>query len=91
MSSVWSLTAVPDVIASTMRQCRRLIIILSPEAKSSADNKTEEESLLCNQSQLGYEQKIGIHDALTQNDLQVILVEIGEDKRWASLCCSLSQ
>ncbi|XP_050925403.1 interleukin-1 receptor type 1 [Lates calcarifer] len=69
--------AVPDVIASTMRQCRRLIIILSPEAKSSADNKTEEESLLCNQSQLGYEQKIGIHDALTQNDLQVILVEIG--------------
>ncbi|GAA6225244.1 interleukin-1 receptor type 1-like [Lates japonicus] len=68
--------AVPDVIAATMHQCRRLIIILSPEAKSSADEKTEEESLLCNHNHLSYEQKIGIHHALTQNDLQVILVEI---------------
>ncbi|XP_040913976.1 interleukin-1 receptor type 1 [Toxotes jaculatrix] len=70
--------AVHDVIAATLRQCRRLIIILSSETKPCTDGKsTEETSPLCNaQNQLCYEQKIGIHDALTQNDPQVILVEI---------------
>lgn len=74
-----------DVIATTVRQCRRLIIILSPETKSSKDGKTEETPLYNNQNQLCYEHKIGLHDALTQNDLRVILVEIGEDR----LCCAL--
>ncbi len=74
-----------DVIAATVSQCRRLIIILSTEAKLSTYEKKEEEEFLSDkQNQLCYEQKIGLHDALTQNDLRVILVEIGEDK----LCCA---
>nr|XP_019962251.1 PREDICTED: interleukin-1 receptor type 1-like [Paralichthys olivaceus] len=67
-----------DTIAATLHQCRRLIIILSPDAKSPDDSKTEEMSPLCDeQNQLCYEQKIGIYDALTQNEARVILVEIG--------------
>ncbi|XP_037645701.1 interleukin-1 receptor type 1 [Sebastes umbrosus] len=62
--------AVHDAIAATVRQCRRLIIILSP------DINTEEVSLRDNQTQLCYEQKVGLHDALTQNEPRVILVEI---------------
>ncbi|XP_069569485.1 interleukin-1 receptor type 1 [Brachyistius frenatus] len=63
--------AVHNVIAATIHQCRRLIIILS------SDGKTREASHICdNQNQLCYEQKVGLFDALTRNDLQVILVEI---------------
>lgn len=68
-----SLTAIHDATAAAMHQCRRLLIILSPEAK------TEESTCICdNQSQVWYEQKVGLHDALTKNDPRVILVEIGK-------------
>ncbi|KAI3355714.1 hypothetical protein L3Q82_004302 [Scortum barcoo] len=69
--------AVHDAIAATVSQCRRLIIILSSVVKSSADGKTEEEEALLYINQLGYEHKVGLHDALTQNSPRVILVEIG--------------
>ncbi|XP_054471233.1 interleukin-18 receptor 1 [Anoplopoma fimbria] len=68
--------AVHDAIAATVRKCRRLIIILSPDVKSSADGKTEEAPLRDDQNQLSYEQKVGLHDALTRKDPRVILVEI---------------
>lgn len=80
ISRVYPLTAVHDVIAATVRQCRRLIIILSPEANFSTHGNKEEELFCANQNQLCYEQKIGLHDALIQNDPKVILVEIGEDR-----------
>lgn len=32
-----------------------------------------------NQSQLLYEQEVGLHDALTRSDIKIILVEVGED------------
>lgn len=63
-----------DVIATTLRQCQRLIIILSPE------NKKDEEMLYNNHNQLCYEQKIGLHNALIENDPKVILVEIGKGR-----------
>lgn len=69
-----------DVIATTVRQCRRLIIILSPEANFFSHENKEKELLCDNQNQLCYEQKIGLYDALTHNDPKVILVEIGEDR-----------
>ncbi|XP_063743222.1 interleukin-1 receptor-like 2 isoform X2 [Eleginops maclovinus] len=70
--------AVHGVISSMVCRCRRLIIILSPEIKSSTEGKTDEVEPLCdNQTQLCYEQKIGLHDALTRNEPRVILVEIG--------------
>ncbi|TMS06731.1 Interleukin-1 receptor type 1 [Larimichthys crocea] len=68
--------AVHDYISATLRQCRRLIIILSTEEISAAHGETEEEPLCDNQDKFCYEQKIGLYDALTLNNLQVILVEI---------------
>uniref|UniRef100_A0A3Q4MP97 Interleukin-1 receptor type 1-like n=1 Tax=Neolamprologus brichardi TaxID=32507 RepID=A0A3Q4MP97_NEOBR len=63
--------AIHDATAAAMHQCRRLLIILSPEGKM------EESTCICdNQSQVWYEQKVGLHDALTKNDPRVILVEI---------------
>lgn len=68
-----------DMIASAVQRCRRLIIILTAEAKSST-NKMEEDCPSHNDhNQLFYEHIIGLHDALMQNEPQVILVEIGED------------
>ncbi|XP_028993174.1 interleukin-1 receptor type 1-like isoform X2 [Betta splendens] len=71
--------AVHDSIAAAIHQCHRLIIILSPEAKNPTDAHTAEETLptTCDdQTQMCYEQKVGLYSALTQNDPQVILVEI---------------
>ncbi|XP_072253569.1 interleukin-1 receptor-like 2 [Leuresthes tenuis] len=60
--------ATHDAITAAVDLCRRLIIILSP------DGKTE---MSCeNQNQLWYEQRVGLHHALMQNGLEVILVEI---------------
>ncbi|CAK6968534.1 interleukin-18 receptor 1 [Scomber scombrus] len=68
--------AIHDMIASAVQRCRRLIIVLTAEAKSST-NKTEEDCPLHNDhNQLFYEQIISLHDALMQNEPQVILVEI---------------
>nr|XP_046259684.1 interleukin-1 receptor type 1-like isoform X2 [Scatophagus argus] len=68
--------AVHDVIAATVSQCRRLIIILSPKTKDSTHGEKEEKFLRDNQDQLSYEQKTGLYDTLTQSNPKVILVEI---------------
>lgn len=83
MSDVWSLVlslAVHDVIATTVRQCQRVIVIMSAEEEICVEGNTEEE-LLCGRSQLHYEQSISLYDALLLNDPKVILVEIGEIKK----------
>lgn len=68
-----------DAVAAAMRQCRRLIIILSPVAKRLTHDEDQEDEFLCDDpNQLAYEQKIGLFDALMQNDPKVVLVEIGE-------------
>ncbi|XP_075887060.1 interleukin-1 receptor-like 2 isoform X1 [Nelusetta ayraudi] len=70
--------AMHDAIDAAMRQCRRLIIILSPVAKRLTRDEDREDKFLCDdRNQLAYEQKIGLFDALTQNDPKVVLVEIG--------------
>lgn len=68
-----------DVIATTVRQCQRLIMVLSADDNFSVESDNEGK-LLCDQSQLCYEQSIGLHDALLMNDPKVILVEIGEKR-----------
>ncbi|XP_054887335.1 interleukin-1 receptor-like 1 [Poeciliopsis prolifica] len=57
--------AVHDAVCAAVRQCRRLLIILSSAGK-----------LKENHNQLAYEQKVGLHDALMRNDPKVILVEV---------------
>ncbi|KAM4608701.1 interleukin-1 receptor type 1 [Polymixia lowei] len=82
--------AIHDVIAEAVHRSRRLIIILSTHNNSSIDPKMEE--LLPRQqiqNQLGYEQKIGLYDALTQNGPRVILVEIDGPVGYSSLPESL--
>lgn len=79
-----------DAIAATMQQCRRLIIILSRDGKSFNHGSKEDEPLSVNQNQLCFEQKIGLYDALTQNDPKVILVEIGECRFCGAPGCSLN-
>lgn len=68
-----------DVIATTVRQCQRVIIILSAEEESSVDGRSEAE-LSRDRSQLLYEQSISLHDTLRLNDPKVILVEIGKQR-----------
>ncbi|KAM4561344.1 interleukin-1 receptor type 1 isoform 1-T2 [Fundulus diaphanus] len=63
--------AVHDVITAAVHQCQRLIIILSSCGKSKETVQFRED-----QNQLLYEQKVGLHDALMQNDPKVILVEV---------------
>lgn len=75
---VWSL-AVHEVIATTVRQCQRVILILSTDEELRVVGNDEWE-LLRERSQLHYEQSISLYDALRLNDPKVILVEIGEQK-----------
>ncbi|KAF3694563.1 Interleukin-1 receptor type 1 [Channa argus] len=77
--------AVHDAIAATVHQCRRLIIIIlsSEEKHTTANDKADKVSPMYeNQIQLCYEQRVGLHDALTHDDPRVILLEIGEFLRW---------
>ncbi|CAJ1079095.1 interleukin-1 receptor type 1-like [Xyrichtys novacula] len=68
--------AVHDAVAATLNQCRRLIIILSPEATSCSEDKKEKVTLRDNQNQLCYEREVGLYNALVQNSPRVVLVEI---------------
>ncbi|XP_036965623.1 interleukin-1 receptor type 1 [Acanthopagrus latus] len=81
--------AVHDAIGTTLQQCRRLIIILSRDGKSFNHGRKEDEPLSVNQSQLCFEQKMGLYDALTQNDPKVILVEIDGPVNYSCLPESL--
>uniref|UniRef100_A0A3B5LJJ5 TIR domain-containing protein n=1 Tax=Xiphophorus couchianus TaxID=32473 RepID=A0A3B5LJJ5_9TELE len=63
--------AIHDVISAAVRQCRRLLIVLSSAGKSKETAQFWE-----NPNQLTYEQKVGLHDALMRNDPKVILVEV---------------
>ncbi|KAM6934572.1 interleukin-1 receptor type 1 [Xenentodon cancila] len=64
--------AIHDDISTKVRQCRRLIIIVS-----LGDKEEYTQSSCEKQNQLLYEQKVGLHDALIQNDPKIILVETG--------------
>uniref|UniRef100_UPI003AB0491E interleukin-1 receptor type 1-like n=1 Tax=Centroberyx gerrardi TaxID=166262 RepID=UPI003AB0491E len=82
--------AMHDVIAAAVRQSRRLIIILSAQTPSSTDGRTEEASALHrSQNQLCFEQRVGLHDALTQSGPRVILLEIDGLVDYSSLPESL--
>lgn len=72
------LAAVHEAVAATMSQCRRLIIILYPEAKTLIPEEDREVEFLSEDSHQCFEQKIGLFEALTQNDPKVVLVELGE-------------
>ncbi|XP_056144868.1 interleukin-1 receptor type 1 [Lampris incognitus] len=82
--------AMHEVIAAMFHRCQRLIIILSAQGKSSMGPEMTE-ALLINhsQTQLNYEQRIGLFDALTQNGPPVILVEIDGPVDYGSLPESL--
>lgn len=68
-----------EVIATTVRQCQRVILILSADEELSVAGNDDGE-LLRERSQLHYEQSISLYDALRLNDPKVILVEIGEQR-----------
>ncbi|XP_068602712.1 uncharacterized protein [Brachionichthys hirsutus] len=70
--------AMHDAVAAAVGRCCRLIVILSPDATAAAAPGRPEEEPFCNyRSQICYERKLGLHDALTQNDPKVILLEVG--------------
>lgn len=66
-----------DVIAMTVQQCQRIIVIMSTDEEFSVVGNNEGE-LLYDRNQLHYEQSISLYDSLLLNDPKVILVEIGE-------------
>lgn len=69
--------AVHDAIAELVGRCRRLIMVLASHNTFPLDPKSENVlPLRQSTNQLGYEQRIGLYDALTQNGPCVILVEI---------------
>ncbi|XP_036401664.1 interleukin-1 receptor type 1-like [Megalops cyprinoides] len=71
---------VHDVISNAISRSRRLIIVLS--ATNSSEEDPEDPVLLDqnqNEDQPDFERQIGLYDALIQNSLKVILVEIGKD------------
>ncbi|XP_037542632.1 interleukin-1 receptor type 1-like [Nematolebias whitei] len=61
--------AIHDAISAALHQCHTMIIILSPDGKAKGTRS------LC-ETQLLYEQEVGLYDALTQNDPKIILVEV---------------
>ncbi|XP_068184899.1 interleukin-1 receptor type 1 isoform X2 [Antennarius striatus] len=78
-----------EAISAAICRCCRLIIILSPDAKSSASGREEEEASCDYHNQIYYEQRLGLHEALTQNDPKVILLEIGGPVDYSRLTESL--
>ncbi|XP_028292493.1 interleukin-1 receptor type 1-like [Gouania willdenowi] len=76
--------ALHDVVSAAVRQSRRLIIIVSSLTETKETVPLHETEI-----QLCYEHKIGIFDALTQNNLRVILLEVGDTVNYSRLPESL--
>ncbi|XP_045563165.1 interleukin-1 receptor-like protein isoform X1 [Salmo salar] len=85
--------AIHDVTSETMRRSRRLIIILSAQSVSPLHPKMDPEDQLplhqSPQDSPSYDQQIGLYDALIQNGLRVVLVEIDGKVDYTSLPKSL--
>ncbi|XP_071211258.1 interleukin-1 receptor type 1-like [Salvelinus alpinus] len=85
--------AIHDVTSETMRRSRRLIIILSAQSASPLHPKMDPEDQLplhqSPQDRPCYDQQIGLYDALIQNGLRVVLVEIDGKVDYTSLPKSL--
>ncbi|XP_077435386.1 interleukin-1 receptor type 1-like isoform X1 [Vanacampus margaritifer] len=95
--------ATHDSMAAIMRRCRRLIIVVSAKETDKEENKKEEleeeedkketkewRPFCLEDRQLSYEQKLGLHDALTQNTPTVILLEIDGPPDYGHLPQSLA-
>ncbi|XP_077393752.1 uncharacterized protein LOC144030958 [Festucalex cinctus] len=96
--------ATHDAMAAIMRRCRRLIIVVSTkemdeeeEEKKEAQEEEEEKKeakewrpFCLEDRQLSYEQKLGLHDALTRNTPTVILLEIDGPPDYGRLPQSLA-
>ncbi|XP_061698381.1 interleukin-1 receptor type 1 [Syngnathoides biaculeatus] len=73
-----------DTMAAAIQRCRRLIIVVESETDDEEEEEKKEEKkeacewrpLSHDDRQLSYEQKLGLHDALTHNTPAVILLEI---------------
>ncbi|KAJ8332458.1 hypothetical protein SKAU_G00426310 [Synaphobranchus kaupii] len=72
-----------DVIAEAVQKSRRLIIVVSAQNQSNLD--TDDPTLQGlkldpdrDEDQTDFEQQIGLYDALVENRLRVILVEMGK-------------
>lgn len=63
--------AMHDALSETVRRSRRLLLLLCPSGQQGALSLSEELQPLC------YEQRVGLHDALTRKEPRVILIEIG--------------
>ncbi|CAB1328781.1 unnamed protein product [Coregonus sp. 'balchen'] len=85
--------AIHDVTSETMRRSRRLIIVLSDQSASPLHPKIVPEDQLplhqSPQNRPSYDQQIGLYDALIQNGLRVVLVEIDGKLDYTSLPESL--
>ncbi|XP_036396733.1 interleukin-1 receptor type 1 [Megalops cyprinoides] len=69
---------VHDAISDTIRNSRRLIIVLSAQSQDCQDN--ENQMLLDqNQKQHDFEHFISLYDALNRNGLRIILLETDKD------------
>lgn len=86
--------AIHDVASDTLQRSRWLIIILSAQSGSPLDSKINPEDQLPLQQKLqdhpGYDQQIGLYDALIQHGLRVVLVETDAKVDYTSLLESLS-
>ncbi|XP_061547647.1 interleukin-1 receptor type 1 isoform X3 [Phycodurus eques] len=81
--------ATHDAMAATMQRCRRLIIILAKKEEEEEKEASEWRPFSHEDRQLNYEQKLGLHEALTHNTPSVILLEIDGPPDYSRLPQSL--
>lgn len=60
-----------DALSETVRRSRRLLLLLCASKPQGAQSESEQLQPLC------YEQRVGLHDALTHKEPRVVLIEIG--------------
>ncbi|KAJ8247212.1 hypothetical protein GJAV_G00260010 [Gymnothorax javanicus] len=84
--------AVQDAISEAIQKSRRLIVVVSalgPEVRERQDVKMDVDRD-GNECQPGFEHYIGLYDALVENRLKVILVEVGKGVDYSHFPASIS-
>ncbi|XP_053295658.1 interleukin-1 receptor-like 1 isoform X1 [Pleuronectes platessa] len=67
-----------ELVENNMKQSRRLMVILTPGSGSGCEMTDQHPDSLCDSVIGGFDWQVGLHHALVQREMSVILIQLGD-------------